>query len=235
VVLAEKGQLLIDLPHYEHEARFKQSVNVKGPVRADQFVVRAPAGADKVTVNVIGVIENQAPTRHLTAELAVVDGQVQPDLQNDVLRVALVERHRGTGEIVNAFVSGFGFNAPCAMAATIAHDSHHMLVVGTSEEDMALAVNTLAEVGGGVAIMREGELLALVELPIGGLMSDERAEVVAEKSARMLAAMRDCGCTLHNGNMQLFLLALVVIPELRISDLGLVDVTTFQHIPVVVQ
>ena len=98
---------------------------------------------------------------------------------------------------------------------------------------MALAVNTLAKTGGGVVVIREGQQLALVELPIAGLMSSERAEIVADKSARMVEAMRECGCQLHNAYMQLSLLALVVIPELRISDLGLVDVTQFKHIPVV--
>jgi adenine deaminase len=119
------------------------------------------------------------------------------------------------------------------MAATVAHDSHHLLVVGTDRDDMALAVNTLSSVGGGVVVVSGGKQLALVELPIAGLMSPERAEVVAEKSLRMIEAMHACGCNLHNAYMQLSLLALVVIPELRISDLGLVDVTQFKHIPVI--
>ena len=97
----------------------------------------------------------------------------------------------------------------------------------------ARAVNALADVGGGVVVVRAGAVTALVELPVGGLMSDQRAEVVAAKSARVMQAMRDCGCTLDNGYMQLSLLALVVIPELRISDLGLVDVSRFAHVPVI--
>ena len=166
------------------------------------------------------MLENQAPTRHLQVNLPVTGHVVQPDLTNDVLRLALVERHRGTGAVVNGFVSGFGFSGPCAMASSVAHDSHHLLVVGTDETDMALAVNTLARVGGGVVVVRAGEVAALVELPIGGLMSDQRAEVVAQQSAQMLDAMRSCGCPLENGYMQLALLALVVIPELRISGPG---------------
>ena len=186
-----------------------------------------------VTANVIGVLENQAPTRHLTAELPVTGGVVQPDRANDVLPLALVERHRGTGTVVNGFVHGFGFEGACAVASTVAHDSHHLLVVGTETEQMARAANTLADVGGGVVVVRDGAVAALVELPVGGLMSAERAELVAGKSARVMQAMRDCGCPLNNGYMQLSLLALVVIPELRISDLGLVDVSHFAHIPVV--
>ena len=103
-----------------------------------------------------------------------------------------------------------------------------MIVVGTNKADMAMAANRLGEVGGGMIVVSEGRELALVELPIAGLMSDERAEIVAEKAGRVLAAMAQCGCTLNNATMQHTLLALVVIPELRISDKGLVDVRTFE-------
>jgi adenine deaminase len=107
-------------------------------------------------------------------------------------------------------------------------------VVGTAKPDMALAVNRLGEVGGGIVVFREGRELALVELPIAGLMSDERAEIVAAKAGRMIAAMEACGCRLNNAYMQHSLLALVVIPELRLSDIGLVDVRKFEKIPLLV-
>jgi adenine deaminase len=110
----------------------------------------------------------------------------------------------------------------------VAHDSHHMIVVGTSKADMALAANRLGEVGGGVTVWREGRELALVRLPIAGLMSDAPAEAVAAEAERMVEAMRACGCRLNNAYMQHSLLALVVIPALRISDLGLIDVTRFE-------
>jgi adenine deaminase len=231
-VLAENGKLLVDLPRYTYPDEIQHSIRLGRPATPDDFCVGAPA-AQSVTAHVIGIIENHAPTRHVIASLPVKNGEVLPDPNQDIARVALVERHRATGEVVNGFVQGFGFNVPCAVAATVAHDSHHLLVVGTSKEDMALAVNTLAKVGGGVVVIREGQQLALVELPIAGLMSTERAEVVAQKSTQMVQGMQACGCHLHNAYMQLSLLALVVIPELRISDLGLVDVTQFKHIPVV--
>ncbi len=232
-VAAEAGRLLLDLPAWTHEERFRQSVRIPRRLSAGDFVVPAGVVDGTVTANVIGVLENQAPTRRLTAKLAVAGGAVRPDLANDVLPLALVERHRGSGAVVNGFVHGFGFQGDCAVASTVAHDSHHLLVMGTDSESMARAANTLAGTGGGVVVVRGGEVAALVELPVGGLMSDERAEVVAAKSARVMQAMRDCGCTLNNGYMQLSLLALVVIPELRISDLGLVDVSRFAHVPVI--
>jgi adenine deaminase len=155
--------------------------------------------------------------------------------QGDVAHIALVERHRGTGQVVNGFVSGFGYGPGMAMAATVAHDSHHMIVVGTCRAMMAKAANRLAEVGGGVTVWRDGVELALVELPIAGLMSDSPAAEVAAKAQAMVAAMADCGCTLNNAYMQHSLLALVVIPALRISDLGLVDVTRFALTDLVVR
>ncbi len=235
-VVAENGKLLIDLPRHNYPPEVQASVKLGRPVTSQDFRVTVPNGRTpaSVTANVIGIIENQAPTRHLTASLRVNGEEVHPDPAQDVARLALVERHRGTGEVMNGFVKGFGLDVPCAIAATVAHDSHHLLVVGTNTDDMALAVNSLAQVGGGVIVIREGRRVALVELPIAGLMSSERAEIIAEKSSQMVQAMRDCGCKLNNAYMQLSLLALVVIPELRISDLGLVDVTQFKHIPVVV-
>jgi adenine deaminase len=107
-----------------------------------------------------------------------------------------------------------------------------MIVVGTSEQDMAMAANELTRLGGGQIVIREGKVIGQVELPIAGLMSNERADVVARKAGSVLAGFIACGCKLNNPNMQLSLLALVVIPDLRLSDLGLVDVTRFEFIPV---
>ncbi|MEK7276571.1 MAG: adenine deaminase [Chloroflexota bacterium] len=234
-VLAETGRLAVELPKFDYPADVKQSVHLGKALKAEDFKIPNPnSQIPKVKANVIGVIENQAPTKHLVFDLPVKDGAVQNDAAQDVCKVALVERHRGTGGVQVGFVHGFGFNRLCAIASTVAHDSHHMLVVGTDDAAMALAANELARVGGGMLVVKDGTVEAVVELPIGGLMSDERAEVVAAKAEKVLAAYRACGCNLHNANMQLSLLALVVIPELRISDLGLVDVTKFERIAVLV-
>lgn len=232
-VLAENGRLLADLPPATYPVFAKNTVRLGKKLAAEDFNVPSDSN-EPVMVRVVGVIENQAPTRALTRALPVADGRIQIEPRQDVAHLALVERHKGTGGVVNGFVAGFGFNVPCAIASTVAHDSHHMIVVGTSREDMAAAANRLGEVGGGVAVCREGRELALVRLPIAGLMSDERAEKVAGDAAAMVQGFHDCGCTLNNAFMQLSLLALVVIPELRISDLGIVDVTKFEVVPLVV-
>ena len=230
VRLASGGRLEIDIPPYDYPDSVRNTVRLGKQLAASDFGIAAPEGANAVRARVIGVIENQAPTRALEADLPVKDGLVEMDRKGDVCQIALVERHRGTGGVVNGFVSGFGYSKDCALASTVAHDSHHMIVVGTNKRDMALAANRLGQIGGGVVLFSEGREIALVEMPIAGLMSDERAEIVAAKAARLTAAMRDMGCTLNNAYMQHSLLALVVIPELRISDLGLVDVRTFEKV-----
>jgi len=230
VLAAEAGKLVIDIPPYDYPETARNTVHVGRTIEARDFDIKAPAGANEVRARVIGVIENQAPTKALEADLPVEEGLVAMDRTNDVCQIAVVKRHKGTGKVVNALVSGFGYSRDCALASTVAHDSHHMIVVGTNKEDMALAANRLAEVGGGVVLFSKGKELALVEMPIAGLMSDERAEIVAAKAEKLTEAMRACGCTLNNAYMQHSLLALVVIPELRISDVGLVDVRTFEKV-----
>ena len=230
-VAAEAGQLMIDLPVVEYPDWALRSVHLKRPMTAADFRLPAPSG--RVTANVIGVIENQAPTRRLHLQLEVQNGEIHPDLEWDLAKIALVERHRGTGDVQVGLVHGFGFKAPCAVASTVAHDSHQMIVVGTDENDMAIAANRLAACGGGQVVVLRGKVIGMVELPVAGLISNAHAQTVAENAETVLKGFRACGCDLNNPNMQLSLLGLVVIPELRISDLGLVDVNEFKIVPVV--
>ncbi len=255
-VIAQKGEMTIDLPKFEYPAWARRSVHLARPLEAQDFAILTEAGSGKsvsstksheetqkkVSVNVIGVIENQAPTKHLKMKIQPRDGQIQlPPLPSspmggkpvDLAKLAIVERHQGTGKVSMGLVSGFGFTEKCGIASTFAHDSHQMIVTGTSDEDMAIAANKLAETGGGQVVVKNGEVIGLVELEIGGLMSTEEASIVAQKAKTILDGFRACGCTLNNPNMQFSLLALVVIPELRISDLGLVDVKTFEFISVI--
>jgi adenine deaminase len=242
-VIAEAGTWKINLPKFTYPAWVMKSVKLKRALVVEDFKLKVrsaalrPKGVAKgeksqVKANVIGVIENQAPTKHLTLNLQPVDGEIKADLRRDLAKVALVERHKATGRVTLGLVSGFGFDSPCAVASTVAHDSHHMLVVGTDDESMAVAANSLAKSGGGQVVVRNGRIIGRVELKIAGLMSSERAEVVAKKAGTVLKGFQACGCRLNNPNMQLSLLALVVIPELRISDKGLVDVTKFNFAPV---
>jgi len=225
-LVAENGQLLVECPHYDWPEDARRTVRLGKRLDASDFAVPAPDARDRVRVKVIGVVENQAPTKALSADLPIHDGFVEPE--GEVAHIALVERHRATGGVTNAFVSGFGYGPGVAVASTVAHDSHHMIVVGTSRAAMAAAANRLAEVGGGATVWKDGEELALVPLPIAGLMSDSPAREVAAQAQALVEAMVACGCRLNNAYMQHSLLALVVIPELRLSDKGLVDVRRFE-------
>lgn len=237
-VIAEKGKWKVSLPKFSYPAWAVNSVHLKKPLKAEDFKLPSPLaplpqGEGKgVKANVIGVIENQAPTRHLTFDVRPVNGEVKPDLERDIAKIAVVKRHDGMNGVTVGLVSGFGFTGKCAVASTVAHDSHHMIVVGTDEASMAVAGNSLARSGGGQVVVKDGKVIGRVELKIAGLMSTERADVVARKAETILQGFKACGCVLNNPNMQLSLLALVVIPELRISDKGLVDVTQFKFIPV---
>lgn len=232
-IIAENGKLMIDLPAVKYPKWATKSVHLKRTLKPHDFALRTRAATgSEVAAHVIGVIENQAPTRHLKMKVIAQDGEVKSDLKRDLAKIALVERHRATGKVTVGLVNGFEFTRNCAIGSTVAHDSHHMLVVGTDDECMAIAANELAKCGGGQVVVMNGQVIGLVDLPIAGLMSNEHADIVAKKVASVLEGFKMCGSELNNPNMQLSLLGLVVIPELRISDKGLVDVTNFDFVSV---
>ncbi len=244
-LIAEEGQLKVDMPTMKYPKWATHSVHLQSPLEPEDFVIRTEAEHEsELIANVIGVIENQATTRHLKMPVTTIAGEFHlppppsPSQAGgteggaDIAKIALVERHRGAGGVTVGLVSGFGFTEKCAIASTVAHDSHHMIVVGTDDADMAEAANSLARSDGGQVVVKGGQVIGQVELRIAGLMSIERADVVAKKTTTVLDGFRACGCALNNPNMQLSLLALVVIPELRISDMGLVDVNKFELISV---
>jgi adenine deaminase len=232
-VIAENGKLQINLKAVKYPKWVTKSVHFKRTLTADDFSLRTRAvDGSEVEAHVIGVIENQAPTRHLKMKVVAQDGEVKSELKRDLAKIALVERHRGTGKVTVGLVNGFEFTRKCAVGSTVVHDCHHMIVVGTDDESMAIAANELAKCGGGQIVVMDGKVAGLVDLPIAGLMSNEHAHVVAKKAASVLDGFKMCGSELNNPNMQLSLLGLVVIPELRISDKGLVDVSNFDFISV---
>ncbi len=226
--LAENGRMLVSTPQLDWPAHALDTVRTGKRLSAPDFEVSVGNRPGPVVARVIGVVENQAPTRALEIEIPSQGGMLDPAGVSDVCRLALVERHRGTGSVVNGLVSGFGYRGRMAVASTVAHDSHHMIVVGTDPDCMAAAANRLAETKGGICVYRDGEEAALVRLPVAGLMSRRPASEVAEDAERLNGAIADCGCRMNNAIMQHSLLALAVIPELRISDLGLIDVNRFR-------
>jgi len=231
-IVAQEGELLIDLPKMKYPDWAINTIHLKNKIDSSQFDLRYESG-NEVLVNAIGVIENQAPTQHLKIKLPVKKSTIQLDSSFDVARLAVIERHHLSGRIQNGFVVGFGFKKKCAIASTLVHDSHNLIVTGTDNQMMADAVNRLAEIGGGQVVVLEGKVISEVRLPIAGIMSNTNAKEVAANVADVLDGFKKCGCDLNNPNMQLSLLALVVIPELRLSDLGLVDVNNLKFISVI--
>jgi len=222
-LVAERGQLVVDLPCTD-------TAGVRGTVAVDlerlSFVI--PAGGGEARV--IRVVPGQVVTQGLLLAPKVVSGEVVADTDRDVLKLAMVERHRGTGNVGLGLIKGFGLKAG-ALASTVAHDSHNIVVVGATDEDMLTAVAELVRLGGGQVAVAGGEVLAELPLPIAGLMSDRSLEEVARAGRELARAAGELGCPLSDPFMQLSFLALPVIPELKLTDRGLVDVLAFRHVP----
>ena len=179
--------------------------------------------------DVIGVIEGKILTDHLTEVIPIVDGDKRPDAQRDLARVAVVERHGKNGNIATGFVKGFSMTAG-AIASTVCHDHHNICAVGIDYDDMALAANRLSEIHGGFVVTQDGQVLAELALPIAGLMSDLSFEEVRDKLEHLRRAASGLGVTLEEPFLQLAFLALPVIPALKITDRGMVDVMKFEII-----
>ena len=208
------------------EAPGRDSMKAR-PVQGSDF--RVPERAHETPV--IGVIPGKIITEHLTLTLPRADGETLIDTAQDVVKVAVVERHGINGAIGRGFVKGFGLTRG-AIASSVGHDSHNVTVVGASDSDMALAVNRLGEIGGGFAVVDGGRVTAELALPIAGLMSDLPFEDVRDGLMPLRAAAKALGVTLAEPFLQVAFLPLPVIPHLKISDQGLVDVDRFALIEV---
>ncbi|UVI30177.1 adenine deaminase [Paenibacillus spongiae] len=230
-VIFDKGAYCVDFPAFVYPEHIRSSMNVKRALTAEDFKLPSRGQREKTQVNVIRAIENSARTEKITAELDVKDGIILPDPGQDIVRLACIERHHGTGQISLAFAHGFQLKTG-AVASTVAHDSHNLLVMGIDEQDMALAANELIRIGGGTIVVENGKVLAQVPLTIAGLMSDKSLLEVVEEVKQLDQAWKRIGCMLNAPFMTFSLIALPVIPEIRISNRGLVDVTAFKLIDV---
>jgi adenine deaminase len=222
-LVARDGQPL-GVPSVAAPDWMRGSVRVR-TLAAEDFAIRADG-----RVRVIGVEAGQIVTKALQADPARRDGQAVADPTRDLAKIAVVERHRETGRIGLGFVSGFGLKRG-ALASTHAHDAHNVVVVGVADADMAAAVNRLREIGGGQVAVAFGQPVAEVACPIGGLLSDRPVEEVADAVSRMERASQELGVTLPSPFMAMSFLALSVVPELKITDRGLVDTVNFELVP----
>lgn len=198
--------------------------SVKAPqLRPENF----RAKANRQETDVIGIIEGKIITEHLHEIVPIKDGDKHPDPARDLVRIAVVERHGKNGNIATGFVKGFGLKAG-AIASTVCHDHHNIACVGVDYADMALAANRLSEIEGGFVVARDGKVLAELALPVGGLMSLDPFEQVQRDLEKLRSAAFSLGVTLKEPFLQLAFLALPVIPALKITDRGIVDVMKFE-------
>jgi len=222
-LVAEEGRP-VNIPKVAAPDWMRGSVHVRELSAAD-FAVTASG-----RVRVIGVEAGQIVTKALVDDPARRDGQAVADPERDLAKMAVVERHRDTGRIGIGFVRGFGLRHG-ALASTHAHDAHNVVVVGVDDADMAAAVNRLRELGGGQVAVAGGEVVAEVPCPIGGLLSDLPVEEVAAQVHRIGEAAKELGATLPSPFMAMSFMALSVVPELKLTDRGLIDVDRFELVP----
>ena len=218
----EKGKMLSRISHSEPPERIQSSINLKPFSKKDLMI---PSSAP-VEVHVIRI-----PDDKTTAILQPEAGFLKPDLQNDILPLVVMERHKFTGNIGKGFVHGFGLKSG-ALASTVAHDSHNIICVGADYDDMVSAIHALENSGGGLVAVKDKRTLAILELPIAGLMASEPAEKISMKLDLLHSAARKLGCSLDSPYMVLAFLALPVIPKLKLTDKGLVDVEQFRIVDV---
>lgn len=232
-VVAENYRILIEIPDYHYPENVRKTVILHKKLDENDFNIRVE-GEGRFKVRAIEVLEDKTLTRNTVVEIESRRGFLEADPERDLSKVAVVERHKASGNIGLGFVKGFGFKNG-AVASTVAHDSHNLLIVGTNDRDMAYAGNILSEVGGGMVAVKNENIMALLELPIAGLMSDKPVEEVAEKVDKLLEAFKQLGCRLKRPFMTMSLLALPVMPELRITDKGLIDTVNFKRVSLIVE
>ncbi|MBE5816688.1 MAG: adenine deaminase [Clostridiales bacterium] len=232
-LVAENGKMICELPSFEYPEKAMNTMHVGEAITPETFKIKTDK-KDKATVRVIEIIPAKVGDyeRHIT--LDVKNGYIEADVQKDVLKAFVFERHHNTGTHGVGFVKGF--NIKCgAMASTVAHDAHNLLVVGTNDEDMALAANTLIKCGGGMCAVCNGEVLGCVDLPLAGLMNVGTAEEVSAKVEGLDKAWKAIGCDIVSPFMTMALIPLACLPELRLTNRGLVDCMTFSFVDLEVE
>lgn len=224
-VVAENGKMLYEFDTFDYPEDAMNTMHVGEVITPDTFKVKTDK-KDKVTVRAIEIIPAKVGNYEKHITLDVKDGCIESDVAQDTLKTFVFERHHNTGKHGIGFTKGFNIKSG-AMASTVAHDAHNLLVVGTNDEDMALAANTLIKCGGGMCVVNNGKVLGCVELPLAGLMNIKSAEEMSEKVADLDSAWKEIGCDIVSPFMTMALIPLACLPELRLTNRGLVDCTKF--------
>jgi len=229
-LVAEGGKVVVDLSRVSYPNFTKETMHLARSLTPEDFSIEAPVGkTQEISTRVMEIIEAKVGTYARECILPIQNQHVCIDINQDIIKVAVVERHKATGTMGKGFVKGFHLKEG-AIASTVAHDAHNLLIIGTNDKDMAVAGNTLAKVGGGMVAVKDGEIIALLPLPIAGLMSEEPVEKLAPLVEKVDEAWKRLGCDLVSPFMTMALLSLAVLPELRLTNRGLVDTVNFKMV-----
>ena len=226
-IVAEQGKMTVPVEKVDYPAFAYNTMHVGYSITPDCFGIAAPGGKERVKTRVIEIIPDHLENHERLIDLNVRNGWVEADPVNDIMKVTVFERHHETGTRGYGFLKGLGFRKG-AVAQTVAHDAHNMIVAGMNDEDMACAANALIECGGGLCAVADGTLLALVPLPVAGLMSDVSAERMDGLLQKLGDAWKEMGCAIRSPFMTMAYISLACVPELRLTNRGLVDCRTFR-------
>lgn len=233
VLVAEKGRLVKEPPKGNYEDWIKNTVILKNEITEDSFKIKVPGNKDSVEVHVIDLILNQIINKDIIERVTVVDGEIKSDVKGDILKLGVVERYGKNGNVGLGLVKGFTLKKG-ALAFSMSHDHHNIVVVGTNDLDMAAAVNEVHRIQGGLAVSEGGNIKASMTCPIGGLMSEKGAFEVMDEIEVLNEAAKELGCDLDAPFMTLSFISLPTVPELGLTDLGLIDVLGHQIIDLIV-
>lgn len=232
-LVAENNKLLIDIPSYRYPDWVRKSVK-RGPVSKSELSLEAKG--DSARVRVVGLIPDQNLSRSIEATVPVVGGITQADVASDTLLAAVVERHGRHGGVAKGFINGFGMKRG-AIAETVSHNSHNIIVMGTNHDDMVAAVNEVIRIQGGIVMVDSGELIGTLPLPVAGLINDElnAAEMTAKVAEMTKIAQERLGVQVHGPFMHLAFLSLTTSPTWKLTDRGLLNVENLEILPVLIE
>ncbi len=230
VHVASKGKILVELEKKEYPEWAKNTMNIAKPLTLSDMKISPPSHYSEKTIktHIIQIKESSVLTKAAQADLPIINNKVHADIEQNIAKILVFERHKKTGTRGAGFVKGFHFKRG-AVASTVAHDSHNLMIVGVNDEDMLLAGQTLVECGGGMVVVLDKQVLALNPLDIAGLMSSDPIEIVAQRVKELAQSWKALGCDLSSPFMTMALLGLACISELRLTNRGLIDTLSFEH------
>jgi adenine deaminase len=233
-IVSRNGKLTAKIPTPRYPSSVKKSMRVKRLPSVDDLTIKAKTNGDSVRVRAIGVLPTSVLTQSLEEQAPVKDGKVYSNPEVDLAKIAVFERHRRTGNVGLGFIKGLGLKAG-AVGSTVGHDSHNLVVAGVDDHSMVQAARSLIKSGGGFIALRDQEVLSHLPLPIAGLMSDQSAETVAKQMGELKNAWATLGSSLPSPTITLAFTTLSVIPELRITDKGLLNTAQFRFVNPIIE